>query len=56
MNKLDALSRFSELVQSVATPPKTRRPTKPSYGSKQRARAEKSQRSEKKALRARISD
>jgi ribosome-associated protein len=43
-------------VQSVATPPKTRRPTKPSYGSKQRARAEKSQRSEKKALRARISD
>ena len=56
MNKLDALSRLSELVQSVATPPKTRRPTKPSYGSKQRARAEKSQRSEKKALRARISD
>ncbi len=56
MNKLDALSRLSELVQSVATPPKTRRPTKPSYGSKQRARAEKSQRSEKKGLRARISD
>ena len=56
MNKLDALSRLSELVQSVATPPKKRRPTKPSYGSKQRARAEKSQRSEKKALRARISD
>ena len=56
MNKLDALSRLSELVQSVATPPKERRPTKPSYGSKQRARAEKSQRSEKKALRARISD
>ena len=56
MNKLDALSRLSELVQSVATPPKKLRPTKPSYGSKQRARAEKSQRSEKKALRARISD
>ncbi|MDC0113306.1 alternative ribosome rescue aminoacyl-tRNA hydrolase ArfB [Burkholderiaceae bacterium] len=56
MNKLDALSRLSELVQSVATPPKKRLPTKPSYGSKQRARAEKSQRSEKKALRARISD
>jgi len=54
MNKLDAFVRLHELVNSVAVPPKTRRATKPSYGSKQRARAAKSQRSETKALRGRV--
>ena len=54
MNKLDAFVRLHELVTSVARPPKTRRATKPSYGSKQRARATKSQRSETKALRGRV--
>ena len=54
MNRLDALLRLHELVNSVAVPPKTRRATKPSYGSRQRARAAKSQRSETKALRARV--
>jgi ribosome-associated protein len=56
MNKLDAYSRLHELVNSVARPPKTRRATKPSYGSKQRARVAKTQRSETKALRGRVSE
>jgi ribosome-associated protein len=54
MNRVDALLRLHELVNSVAVPPKTRRATKPSYGSKQRLRVVKSQRSETKALRARV--
>jgi ribosome-associated protein len=56
MNKLDAFVRLHELVNSVARPPKTRRATKPSYGSKQRARASKSQRSETKALRGKVNE
>ena len=56
MHKADALSRVNELVNSVARPPKARRATKPSYGSKQRARVAKSQRSETKALRGRVND
>jgi ribosome-associated protein len=56
MNKLDAFVRLHELVNSVARPPKTRRATKPSYGSKQRTRAAKSQRSETKASRGRVSE
>ena len=55
-NKYDALVRLHELVNSVARPPKTRRATKPSYGSKQRLRASKSQRSQIKVLRARVSE
>jgi ribosome-associated protein len=55
-NKYDALVRLHELVNSVARPPKTRRATKPSYGSKQRARASKSQRSETKALRGKVNE
>lgn len=56
MNRLDALMRLHELVNSVAQPPKTRRATRPSYGSKQRLRVVKSQRSETKALRGRVHD
>src|SRR5450830_1942377 len=44
MNRLDAFSRLHELVNSVARPPKNRRATKPTYGSKQRLRVAKSQR------------
>lgn len=54
MNRVDALLRLHEIVNSVAVLPKARRATKPSYGSKQRARVAKTQRSETKALRARI--
>jgi ribosome-associated protein len=56
MNRLDAFVRLHELVNSVALPPKIRRATKPSYGSRQRLRVAKSQRSETKALRARVSE
>ncbi len=56
MNKLDAFARLHELVNSVAVPPKMRRPTKPTYGSKQRRLDGKSQRSETKALRGRVTD
>jgi len=56
MNKFDAMMRLHELVNSVALPPKKRRATRPSYGSKQRVRAAKSQRSELKATRGRVSE
>lgn len=56
MNRLDALLRLHELVNSVAQAPKTRRPTKPSYGSKQRRLASKSQRAQTKALRGPFKD
>ncbi len=54
MNRLDALMRLHELVNSVALPPKRRRATKPTYGSKQRLREAKSQRSQIKTLRSRV--
>ena len=54
MNRLDAMMRLHELVNSVAVPPKRRRATKPSYGSKQRLRVAKSQRSKIKTLRSRV--
>ena len=54
LNRLDALSRLHELVNSVARPPKTRRATQPTYGSRQRRLEGKSQRSETKALRGRV--
>ncbi len=56
MNRQDALLRLQELVNGVALPPKRRRATKPSYGSKQRLRVAKSQRSQTKALRGPIKD
>ena len=56
MNRLDAMMRLHELVNSVAVPPKRRRATKPSYGSKQRLREAKSQRSQIKTLRSRVVD
>lgn len=54
MNRLDALLRLHELVNSVALPPKTRRATQPSRAARQRLRVAKSQRSEIKALRGRV--
>lgn len=51
MNRADALARLHALVNSVAVPPRVRRATKPTYGSKQRRLAGKSQRSEIKASR-----
>ena len=56
MNRSDALARLQEVVDSVATPPKTRRPTKPTYGSKQRRLEGKSQRSTIKSSRGKVDE
>jgi ribosome-associated protein len=54
MNRQDALRRLQELVDSVATPPRPRKATKPSYGAKQRRLQGKSERSEIKAGRTKV--
>lgn len=52
MNRADALARLDALVQSVAVPPRKRKPTRPTLGSKLRRLEGKSQRSQVKALRS----
>ena len=54
MNRTDALARLQELVDGVALPPKPRRATKPTYGSKQRRLEGKSQRADVKAGRGKV--
>lgn len=56
MNRADAFARLQAVVDSVATPPRARRATKPTYGSKQRRLEGKSQRSQIKSLRGRVQD
>ena len=56
MNRADGLARLNELVNSVAQPPRPRRPTKPTYGSKQRRLEGKSIRSQVKASRGKVSE
>jgi ribosome-associated protein len=56
MNRADAMQRLQALVDGVAAPPKARRPTKPTYGSKQRRLEGKSQRSAVKAGRGKVSE
>jgi ribosome-associated protein len=56
MNRADALARLQQIVDGVSRPPKPRRATKPTYGSKQRRLEGKSQRSEIKNLRGKVSD
>jgi len=53
-NRADALARLNALVQSVAKAPLVRRPTKPTYGSKQRRLESKNQRGQTKALRGKV--
>lgn len=53
-NRADALERLNALVNSIAVPPKARRATRPSYGSKMRRLEGKSQRSDTKALRGKV--
>lgn len=55
-NREDALERLRELIQSVAATQKTRRPTQPTKGSRQRRMDSKTQRGKTKALRGRIED
>jgi ribosome-associated protein len=54
MNRSDALARLQEVVDSVAVPPKARRATKPTFGSKQRRLEGKSLRSDIKNLRGKV--
>ena len=56
MNRLDAFARLHEVVNSVAIPPRVRRPTKPTYGSRQRRLEGKAQRAQTKVLRGRVVD
>jgi ribosome-associated protein len=56
MNRADALARLQELVDGAATPPRPRRATKPTYGSKQRRLEGKSQRSQVKATRGKVTE
>ena len=55
-NRADALARLNALVASVARAPLVRRPTKPTYGSKQRRLESKNQRGQTKALRGKVHD
>ena len=56
MNRAEALGRLQELVDSVAAPPRVRRPTKPTLGSKKRRLEAKNLRSQVKLLRGKISE
>lgn len=54
-NRIEAITRLQALVDSVATAPKLRRPTRPTLGAKQRRLAGKTERGEVKRLRGRVS-
>jgi ribosome-associated protein len=55
-NRADALLRLQALIDGASHTPKARRATKPTYGSKQRRLAGKSQRAAIKSLRGRVID
>jgi ribosome-associated protein len=52
-NRADCLDKLAEMIRSVVVPPKVRRPTRPSAGSKRRRLAEKQQRAATKQRRQR---
>lgn len=54
MNRLDALARLQQIVDGVSNPPKARRATRPTYGSRQRRLESKSQRSATKESRGKV--
>ena len=56
MNRADALRRLQALVDAAEVPPKPRRPTKPTFGSKQRRLEGKSQRAAVKAGRGKVDE
>lgn len=55
-NRDDAIERLIALLRAALTPPKPRRPTRPTLASKRRRLDSKSQRSTTKRLRGRIDD
>jgi ribosome-associated protein len=56
MNRAEAMGRLQEVVDSVAEPPRVRRPTKPTKASKRRRLEAKNLRSQVKVLRGRVSE
>jgi ribosome-associated protein len=56
MNRAEAFGRLQELVDSVAAPPRQRRPTKPTLASKKRRLETKNLRSQVKLLRSKVGD
>ena len=56
VNRADALTRLAELINSVVLPPRTRRPTKPTYGARQRRLEGKRQRADIKAGRGKVDE
>jgi ribosome-associated protein len=54
-NKLDAIARLNELVNSVAVPPKPRKATKPTKSSQRKRLDGKATRGDVKKLRGRVS-
>ena len=55
-NRVEARARLDELIARAQVVPKTRRPSRPTFGSKVRRLTEKSQRSFSKKLRGRTND
>jgi ribosome-associated protein len=55
-NRADALLRLQALVDEAAAPPELRRPTRPTWGSRQRRLSGKAQRGELKAGRRRVAE
>ena len=56
MNRAEAFGRLQELVDSVAEPPRIRRPTKPTKASKRRRLEGKNLRSQVKILRGKVNE
>ena len=56
MNRADAMARLQAMVDDAASPPKPRKATKPSYGSKQRRLEGKGIRSAVKAGRGKVTE
>jgi ribosome-associated protein len=56
MNRFDALIRLHELVNSVAVPPKTRKPTKPTRAARRRRLQDKRERGSLKTQRRSLDD
>jgi len=54
LNRDDALARLNDLIAGVAEPPRPRKPTRPTFGSKQRRLEGKAQRGRIKAGRGKI--
>ena len=54
MNRIEAFSRLMDVVQLVAKPPKKRKPTRPTFASKQRRLEGKKKLSEIKSGRSRV--